>query len=72
VILAVVIAFVIGVVALTVVGVRVCIVARQEIRDDLEHRRVKETVAVARMRLRRLHHDARRAMYDAVIDADSE
>lgn len=69
---AVIVAFVIGVAALAIVGLRVCIVARDQIRDDLEHRRVNEHVAAARMQLRRLHRDARRAMHDAVVDVDSD
>lgn len=60
--------FIIGIATLIAVGVRVCVVVRRELQDDLEHRRVATSVAVARMRLRRLHHDARREMYDSVID----
>ena len=64
----IILAFVIGIAALISVGVRVCVVVRRELHDDLEHRRVAENVATARMRLRRLHHDATREMYDTVID----
>lgn len=60
--------FILGVAALISVGVRVCIVVRRELQDDLERRRVAESVAFARMRLRRLHHDAQRRMYDSVTD----
>ena len=54
--------------AIVSVGVRICIVVRAELHDDLEHRRVAEHVAFARMRLRRAQHDAQREMYDSVID----
>ncbi len=65
-------AFIIGIAVLVGVGVRICVVVQREIQDDLERRRVAETVATARIRLRRLHHDAQREMYDTVIDARDE
>jgi hypothetical protein len=68
----VILAFIIGVAVLVSVGVRVCIVVRRELQDDLEHRRVTENVAVARMRLRRLQHDAQRQQFDAVIDVGDQ
>ena len=56
--------FLIGIAALICVGIRICVVVRRELTDDLERRRVVGSVAVARMRLRRLHQDAQRQMQD--------
>ena len=65
---AVIVAFVCGISALVAVGVCVCVLVRRELEADLEHQRVSEHLALARMRMRRLHHDMQRQMRDAVID----